>query len=69
MNPSSGGPPQGIRNVTEELLKKGIQTTVVSLEAPESSFLEGDSFQTIAFWHSKCLYIYYLSAFVKCIVR
>ncbi|MFN3590273.1 MAG: glycosyl transferase family 1, partial [Spirosomataceae bacterium] len=48
MNPSSGGPPQGIRNVTEELLKKGIQTTVVSLDAPESSFLEDDSFQTIA---------------------
>ncbi len=48
MNPSSGGPPHGIRNVTEELLKKGIQTTVVSLDVPESSFLEGSSFQTIA---------------------
>lgn len=53
MHPSSGGPPQGIRNVTRELLKKGIQTTVVSLDVPESSFLEDDSFQTIALGPAK----------------
>lgn len=66
MNPSSGGPPQGIRNITEELLKKGIQTTVVSLDAPESSFFADDSFQITALGPVKtpCAYTEKLKPFL-----
>ena len=39
MNPSSGGPCQGIRNSDSELRKKkGIQREVVSLDNPSDSF-------------------------------
>lgn len=45
MNPSSGGPCQGIRNSIPELTKHGIETEVVSLDSPSSEFLKNDSFK------------------------
>lgn len=44
MDPSSGGPCQGIRNIVPELQKEGIQNEVVCLDAPDASFLGKDSF-------------------------
>ncbi|MFN4087198.1 MAG: glycosyltransferase [Spirosomataceae bacterium] len=47
MNPVTGGPPQGIRNITKDLMKFGIHTTVVSFDNPDSNFLVNDSFKII----------------------
>ena len=45
MNPSSGGPCQGLRNIIPELEKIGIENEVVCLDDPTSSFLGKDSFK------------------------
>ncbi len=39
MDPSGGGPCEGIRNSVPEMLKTGVQNEVVSLDDPSSSFL------------------------------
>jgi glycosyltransferase involved in cell wall biosynthesis len=44
MDPASGGPCQGIRNTNPELTHNGISREVVSLDAPDSSFLGMDDF-------------------------
>lgn len=44
MNPTSGGPCQGIRNTNPELVIHGITREVVSLDDPNSSFLGSDDF-------------------------
>lgn len=44
MNPSTGGPCQGLRNSIPELEKLGIHREVVSLDDPGASFLGKDSF-------------------------
>src|SRR5687768_11405608 len=44
MNPASGGPCQGIRNIIPDLQKLGIQNEVVSLDDPGEDFLGKDGF-------------------------
>jgi len=44
MDPSSGGPCEGVRNSARELEKLGVHNEVVCLDNPASSFLEKDSF-------------------------
>ncbi len=44
MNPSSGGPCQGIRNLAPELIKLGIQNEVVCMDSPDSLYLKQESF-------------------------
>ena len=48
MNPTAGGPCQGIRNTIPELTKLNIETEVVSLDDPGMPFLDKDSFKIIA---------------------
>jgi len=47
MNPSSGGPMEGIRQVTPHLSSLGFQTTVVSLDPPNSPWLLNQPFNII----------------------
>ncbi|MES2775203.1 MAG: glycosyltransferase [Bacteroidota bacterium] len=44
MNPSTGGPCQGLRNSIPELEKMGVHREVVSLDDPGSSFIGRDTF-------------------------
>ncbi|WP_374951916.1 glycosyltransferase [Mucilaginibacter sp.] len=44
MNPTSGGPCQGIRNSNPEIVRYGISREVVSLDDPNSDFLGSDDF-------------------------
>lgn len=44
MNPSTGGPCQGIRNIVPELKKLGVHNEVVCLDDPTDSFLGKDPF-------------------------
>lgn len=44
MDPKSGGPCQGIRNLNRIMAEKGIYREVVSLDAPDASFLGSDPF-------------------------
>ncbi len=44
MNPASGGPCQGIRNIIPALKKLGIQNEVVCLDPPDAEFVGKDSF-------------------------
>lgn len=44
MNPTSGGPCQGIRNSIPELSKLGVQNEVASLDDPVASYLSQESF-------------------------
>ena len=44
MNPTSGGPCQGIRNAIPALEKLGVECEVVCLDHPDSDFLAKDSF-------------------------
>jgi glycosyltransferase involved in cell wall biosynthesis len=53
MNPSSGGPCQGIRNIVPELHKLGIDNEVICLDAPGASFLGKDTFPVHALGPSK----------------
>lgn len=48
MNPSSGGPCQGIRNSIPELEKLGVRNEVACLDAPDAAFLGMDSFPVYA---------------------
>ncbi len=44
MDPKSGGPCQGIRNLNRVMEEKGIYREVVSLDDPDASFLRSDPF-------------------------
>jgi glycosyltransferase involved in cell wall biosynthesis len=44
MDPTSGGPCQGIRNSNPEIVRYGINREVVSLDDPEAPFLGSDDF-------------------------
>ncbi|MBD1393311.1 glycosyltransferase [Mucilaginibacter glaciei] len=44
MNPTSGGPCQGIRNSNPEIVRYGISREVVSLDDPDADFLGSDDF-------------------------
>ena len=48
MDPTSGGPCQGIRNIIPELEKLGVQNEVVSLDSPNTAFLGQDEFPVYA---------------------
>lgn len=43
MNPLTGGPCQGIRNINADIIKHGVEREIVCLDDPESSFLGNDS--------------------------
>jgi glycosyltransferase involved in cell wall biosynthesis len=58
MNPENGGPCQGIRNSVPELSKLGVISEVVSLDAPDSSFLNKDSFPIRAIGPAKNAWCY-----------
>jgi glycosyltransferase involved in cell wall biosynthesis len=45
MNPASGGPCQGIRNIIPELKKEGVENEVVCLDDPGEAFLGKDGFK------------------------
>lgn len=53
MNPSSGGPCQGIRNIIPELEKRGVHNEVVCLDDPSEDFLLKDNFSIIALGAAK----------------
>jgi glycosyltransferase involved in cell wall biosynthesis len=48
LDPTGGGPMEGIRQLTPCLSTYGIQTTVLTLDDPDSPFLSDDFFNTIA---------------------
>jgi glycosyltransferase involved in cell wall biosynthesis len=43
MSPSAGGPPQGIRNITPELDRKGIKTQIITFDSIEEPYLKSES--------------------------
>lgn len=53
MNPSFGGPSQGIRNSIPEQLKEGIRNEVVTLDNADEAFIKNDSFVMHAIGKSK----------------
>ena len=53
MDPSSGGPCQGIRNIIPELHKAGITNEVVCLDDPAAEFLKTDDFPIVALGPAK----------------
>lgn len=48
MDPASGGPCQGIRNIIPELQKAGVENEVVCLDDPGAAFLGKDNFKIYA---------------------
>ena len=58
MNPVSGGPCQGIRNLNRVMAEKGIYREVVCLDDPKSSYLGSDSFVIHALGPSKSAWQY-----------
>lgn len=53
MNPSSGGPCQGIRNSIPELEKLGVRSEVVCLDNPTALYLKEDAFPVYALGQGK----------------
>ncbi len=47
MNPSHGGPCQGIRNLAPYLIKLGIDQTVVCLDSPTSPWITTEAFPMV----------------------
>ena len=45
MEPSSGGPSQGIRNIDKTMRHMDVVREVVCLDAPDSSYLQNDNFK------------------------
>jgi len=58
MDPASGGPCQGIRNIIPALKALGVTTHVVSLDDPQAAFLGKDDFKIIALGPRKTPYGY-----------
>lgn len=58
MNPSYGGPCQGIRNCVPELLNLGVETEVACLDAPDSEYLGQDNFLIFALGPAQTAYSY-----------
>ena len=48
LDPASGGPVEGIRQITPHLSALGISTTVASLDSPDSPWLQDEAFHSIA---------------------
>ena len=47
LNPSGGGPMEGVRQITPHLAALGVATTVASLDPPEAPWLQDQPFQAI----------------------
>jgi len=47
LNPSGGGPMEGVRQITPHLASLGVTTTVASLDPPDSPWLQDQPFQSI----------------------
>ncbi|WP_299822995.1 glycosyltransferase [uncultured Pontibacter sp.] len=58
MNPSKGGPCQGIRNSIPELEKIGVQNEVVCLDSPDEVFIKRDPFKIHALGPGKSSWYY-----------
>lgn len=58
MNPSNGGPTQGIRNIIPAMKKLGVQNEVVCLDAPDSDFIKKDDFTVYAIGQAKGFWAY-----------
>ena len=58
MNPSYGGPCQGIRNSVPELLNLGMETEVACLDAPDSEYLGQDNFSIYPLGPAQTAYSY-----------
>src|SRR5262245_34570913 len=59
MDPVTGGPCQGIRNLIPELEKLGVANVVVSFDEPSSNFLRYDHFPVHALGRSKTPWCYH----------
>lgn len=64
VNPAAGGPINGLVNSSKELLKLGHEVSVLSLDNPQSSWVEGFDFPLITFKASLGTYSY-SSSFYK----
>ncbi|MDB5086171.1 MAG: glycosyl transferase family 1 [Mucilaginibacter sp.] len=53
MNPVSGGPSQGVRNIDKDLRNMDVFGEVVCLDPPDSAYLGKDSFKIHALGHSE----------------
>lgn len=58
MDPTHGGPCQGIRNAIPELEKLGVQNEIVCLDDPHSAFINKDTFQIHAIGPGKSSWRY-----------
>ncbi len=47
LNPSGGGPIEGVRQITHHLAALGVSTTVASLDPPDASWLHDQPYQSI----------------------
>ena len=72
MNPATGGPCQGIRNMIPELEKRGYNNNVLCLDNPKADFISNDVFKIIPLgpkkttWqYSKRLYPWLLEHLLK----
>lgn len=59
MNPSNGGPCQGIRNSVPQLAKMGVDTDVLCMDDPDSDFIKHDDFKIIPIGASKTSWAYH----------
>lgn len=58
MDPASGGPCQGLRNIIPSLVEKGVQNEVVCLDDPGAAFIGKDPFIIYALGPSKTAWQY-----------
>lgn len=59
MNPATGGPCEGIRNLIPELMVYGVISDVVCLDNPDEDFLKSDSFKIYALGRSRTVWKYH----------
>ena len=59
MNPATGGPCEGIRNLIPELMANGVISDVVCLDNPDEDFLKYDPFNIYALCRSRTVWKYH----------
>ena len=47
LNPEAGGPMEGVRQITQYLSSMGVDTTVVSLDSSDETFLQDQPFEVV----------------------
>jgi glycosyltransferase involved in cell wall biosynthesis len=47
LNPSGGGPAEGVRQITPHLAAQGVSTTVTSLDPPDAAWLQNQPFEAM----------------------